>query len=139
MEVEIRTGAAGAAVAVLTGKLTAGPAVARLGEEIGNLLQRNLTDILLDMDKVEVIDCAGLAQIINCFCQVRARGGRLKLQRIRRSLGELLQLFRLDSVLEVYESDQVPGSVAAGRSGAPTRPRLFPASAGVPCLGWEEP
>jgi|SRR5262249_45131348 len=106
MTIEVRTNGLNIAVASLVGRLTAGVAVDCFHEQVDELLRLKFTKIVLDMERVDLLDCAGIGQIVNCLCKVRMQGGGLRLVHVHRRFRELLALLRLDSVLEVFESEQ---------------------------------
>lgn len=111
---------ASAAVLELDGRLTAGRGAASLAETVDTLLERGFMDIVLNLQHVGLADCAGIGQLVNCRCKTRARGGSLKLACPHRRLGELLRLFRLEPVFEVFETERAAlDSLAGGYGRAP--------------------
>ena len=137
MRIEIRTNGSGVAVVALAGRLTAGPAIACLREQVDDLLRRNLTNIVLNLERVDLVDCAGIGQMIHCLCKARQQGGGLKLGYVHQPLQELLVLFRLESVLETFESEQAAiASLAASHTSAPAPQQPGRAKRETACLGW---
>lgn len=137
MRIQSRPSGSMAAVVELAGKLTAGPAVVCLCQQVDDLLRRNLTSIVLNMQSVELVDCAGIGQLVNCFCKAREQGGRLKLAHVRKSLHELLVLFRLEYLLETSEAERVAtASLAASCPGAQSPQSPVRAKGVTACLSW---
>jgi anti-anti-sigma factor len=101
------------AVARLVGRLIAGVAAVCFQDQVDELLRLNFTRIVLNMERLDLIDCAGLGQIVNCLCKVRRQGGGLRLVHVGRRFREMLALLRLESVLEILESEQAAVSSLA--------------------------
>jgi len=137
MRIEVRTNRSSVAVVDLAGKLTAGAAIACLHDNVGDLLRRNFTNIVLNMQSVDLVDCAGIGQMVNCLCQAREQGGNLKLVHAHRRLRELLVLFRLESVLETLESEQAAiASITVSHAGAPAPQKPVRANGERVCWDW---
>lgn len=107
--------AASVTVLDLDGRLTAGRGAACLTETVDTLLGQGFAKIILNMEHVDLADCAGIGQLVNCYCKTQKQGGGLKLVHVDRRLGDLLRLFRLESLLEVFETERAAlASLAAG-------------------------
>jgi anti-sigma B factor antagonist len=106
MTIEIRANGSSVAIVDLAGRLTAGFAIACLHDQVDDLLRRNFAKIVLNMRRVDLVDCTGIGQLISCFCKISRQGGGLKLVHVDRRLHALLALFRVESVLETFESEQ---------------------------------
>lgn len=94
------------AVLDLEGRLTAGQGVACLNDGVDGLLARGLANIVLNMDLVDIVDCAGIGQLVHSYCKACRQGGSLKLVHVHRRLRDLLELFHLQTYLEVFDSEQ---------------------------------
>jgi len=114
MTIEVRTNRLSVAVINLAGRLTAGIAAACFHDQVDELLRLNFTKIVLNMERLDLIDCAGIGQIVNCLCKVRTQGGGLRLVHVDRRFRELLALLNLASVLEIFESEQAAVSSLIG-------------------------
>lgn len=97
---------AGFAVIELEGRLAAGDGAGRLSDTIDILLTQGLQHIFLDVHLVDLFDCAGIGQLVRCYCRARGRGGTLALIRAHPRLQYLLLLFRLQDHLKVFDSEQ---------------------------------
>ncbi len=60
--------------------------------------------IVLDMDSVEQVDSAGLTALINAQEAARALGGDIKVSTTSNVNRKILEITRLDTQLEVFES-----------------------------------
>ena len=92
------------AVLELEGRLTAGHDAGCLSDTVDVLLTQGIQHIFLDMHLVDLVDCAGIGQLVRCYLRARGRGGSLMLIRARPRLHHLLRLFRLQDHLKVFES-----------------------------------
>ncbi len=61
--------------------------------------------LLVDMGGVSIVDSAGLGELVGCAAVVRNRGGRLKLLKLPKRIGELVKMARLETLFEIYESE----------------------------------
>ncbi len=126
MTIEIKINGSSVAIANLVGRLIAGVAATCLQDQVDDLLRRNFTKIVLNMECVDLVDCAGIGQMVSCLCKAKRRGGGLRLVHVRRRLRELLALLRLESVFETFESEQAAVSSLAGIHTGATIPEQPP-------------
>ena len=63
------------------------------------------TRVLIDLEEVSIVDSAGLGELVGCAAVVRNRGGRLKLLKMPRRISELVKMARLETLFEMYESE----------------------------------
>lgn len=63
------------------------------------------TKIVIDLEGVSIVDSAGLGELVGCATVVRNRGGRLKLLKMPRRISELVKMARLETMFEMYESE----------------------------------
>jgi anti-sigma B factor antagonist len=98
----------------LNGRITLGESAASLRDTIRELLDSKQHNILLNLAEVSYIDSSGLGQLVGSFATVTSRGGHLKLLNLQKKLHELMQVTKLITVFDVYNSES-----AALRSFAP--------------------
>jgi anti-anti-sigma factor len=91
----------GGALAEFSGKIALGEGTALLRESIQSLLHFGCLHILLDLERVEYLDSAGLGELVRSDVTVRGHGGTLKLVRPGAGVLRLLQITRLDRVFEI--------------------------------------
>ena len=126
MRIQGRNNGSAVAVLDLEGRLTAGADAACLGDAVDALLKQKRVNVVLNMRRVHLVDCAGIGRILNCHSKTRRRGGCLKLVHADERLRRLLELLCLKPVLEIFESEQTAvASLMASQSGAPAW-RLVP-------------
>ena len=91
------------------------------GEEAGALretLKRMLTttrQIILNLTAVNYIDSGGLGTLVGVYSSARAAGADIKLTGLGQRLRDVLQITKLVTVFEVYDSE--PEAIAAFRRG----------------------
>jgi anti-sigma B factor antagonist len=127
MNIQVKVEASVVAVLALEGRLIAGAGAATLMHAVEAILERGYVNIVLDLRRVEKIDCSGIGQLVNCYHKTGQRGGYLMLAHADPRLRKLLEMFRLDSVLEMYESERdAVASVSGSPSRAPEAPGRTP-------------
>ncbi len=80
-----------------------------LGRDQAESLQTNLRAldrqrIVLDLDRTELLDSVGLTSLVDLGDELRAQGGELKIAASNPTNRKILEITRLDQVLEVYSS-----------------------------------
>jgi anti-sigma B factor antagonist len=60
--------------------------------------------VVLDVDKTEILDSAGLTALLNSHDALARRGGRLKISAAGATNRKILEITRLDRQIEVYSS-----------------------------------
>ena len=105
----------GATVVRLSGRLTLGPALEDLRNSVEALLADGRSAIVLDLDELSYIESAGLGEIVACRRLVREGGGRLVLARPRGKVRDVVQLTRIDQLIETFSGlDEALRAVCAG-------------------------
>jgi len=79
MRIDLRTNGSSIVVFNLIGRLTAGLAITLLHNQVDDLLRNNFKEIVVDMEQVDLVDCAGIGQMSTCWCKVRKQCGSPKL------------------------------------------------------------
>jgi len=95
-----------------------------LGRETESLRQRlkaagdsGHKHIVLDLEGVDYIDSAGLGTLVAGAASVRRAGGELKLANLTARVHDLMQITRLSTLFEVYDSlDKARTSFTASAS-----------------------
>jgi anti-sigma B factor antagonist len=73
---------------------------------IASLLERRFLNFLLNLHRVHCIDCMGLGSIVRAFATVSRKGGRLKLLNVQKRVRELLDVMKLSTVFEMFDSEE---------------------------------
>jgi len=107
------------AILDLIGRITIGEEAASLRETIKETLDGGHKNILLNLAEVSYMDSTGLGQFVGSFATVTSRGGQLKLVNLQKKLQELMQITKLITVFDSYETESAAlrsfaGAAAAG-------------------------
>jgi len=95
-----------ATVLDLEGLLTIAEDTGKLHCLLGSLLRENQRHFVLNMQNVNLMDCAGIGQLVLFYRRVRAKGGDLKLLNLYQRLHYLLKMMRLLTVIEAFDNEQ---------------------------------
>jgi len=95
----------GIAIIDLQGKLVLGDECNQLREQVKALLAANQKRIILNLANVSFIDSAGVGTLVASFTSAKAQEGELKMANLTKKFKETLQITRLLTVFEVYESE----------------------------------
>ena len=79
---------------------------ALLKELVEDLLGQDHTRILINLKDVPFIDTKGIAELVTSHATVQKQGGHLKVAQPSAYTREVLRVTRLDTVLEVFGSEQ---------------------------------
>jgi anti-sigma B factor antagonist len=63
------------------------------------------TKVLIDLSKVSRIDSTGLGVLMNCYCHAVKNSGALKLLHPEASVKHVLNVTKIDSVLQTFEDE----------------------------------
>jgi anti-sigma B factor antagonist len=89
----------------LSGRITMGEGTLIVRERIKKLLDAGDRKFLLNLSDVDYIDSSGLGELVTSFTTVRNQGGQLKLLNLTRRVQDLLQITKLLTVFEVFDSE----------------------------------
>ena len=95
----------GIAVVQMEGRIVLGEESNALREQVKNLLGASKTKIVLNMGNVTYIDSAGLGTLVAAFHSARGQGATLKLCNLGQKFQEVLQVTKLLTVFEVFDSE----------------------------------
>lgn len=98
----------GVTILTLTGRLVLGEESNELRTTVKTLLDDGENKILVDLSGVPYIDSAGLGTLVSAFTSARNAGGTVKLANITKKITEQLNITKLVTVFDVFDS------VAAG-------------------------
>jgi anti-sigma B factor antagonist len=97
------------------GRLVFGEESANLRDTVKSLLSQN-NQLVLNLGGVNYIDSGGLGTLVALYTTARSAGGAIKLAALTQRVGDLLQVTKLLTVFEVYDS--VEEAVQSFRKGA---------------------
>ena len=86
------------------GQITLGEETGAVRTKVKQLVEAGHTRIILDLAEVTYIDSAGLATLVWVYTSARKQGGDVKLLRLTKRVRDLLQITRLSTVFEVYDT-----------------------------------
>ena len=86
------------------GRITLGPETESLRQRLKDTSESGHKQIVLDLAGVDYIDSAGLGTLVSGAASVRRAGGELKLANLTSRVRDLMQITRLSTLFEVYDS-----------------------------------
>ena len=95
----------GIVVVDCAGRLVLGDESAALRDQVKSLLSHN-SRIILNLDDLNYIDSSGLGTLVALYASVRNAGGSIKLAHLSKRVGDLLQVTKLLTVFETYDTEQ---------------------------------
>lgn len=91
-------------VVKLIGRITLGEGDIKLREKLLEELNKNKKKIVLDLGEVPFMDSAGLGELVAAYTSAKRCGAIVKLANLTKKIDDLLDITRLSSVFETYES-----------------------------------
>lgn len=95
----------GVTVVHCSGRIVFGDEAAALRSTLKNILSAS-KNILLDLSDVSYIDSGGLGTLVGVYSSARAAGADIKLTGLGQRVRDVLQITKLVTVFEVYDSQQ---------------------------------
>lgn len=95
----------GVAVVQLEGRIVLGEESNALRERVKALLAGGQKKIVLNMDNVTYIDSAGLGTLVATHHSAKSQGAGLRLSNLGSKFQEVLQVTKLLTVFDVYDSE----------------------------------
>ena len=89
----------------LSGRITIGEGTIILRDNIRRFLNAGDRKFLLNLGDVGYIDSSGLGELVTAFTAVRNHEGQLKLLNLTRRVQDLLQITKLLTVFETFNSE----------------------------------
>jgi anti-sigma B factor antagonist len=90
----------------LRGRITLGPEWKCLDDTVRELVSQGNREILLNLADVSYVDSMGLFALVQAFTVTGQAGGSLRLLGPNKNLQDLLQITKLTTVFEVFESEE---------------------------------
>ncbi len=94
----------GVAVLELSGRVTLGEESSQLRNKLNDVLARGKTRVVLDLANVRHIDSSGLGAIVAGYTSAQSRGANMKLSNLTRKLRDQLNITKLVTIFEVYDT-----------------------------------
>src|SRR5271157_1866016 len=96
----------GVTVLQLVGRVTLGEESNQLRTKLKDVLSQGKTRLVLDLAEVSYIDSAGLGTLVAGFTSAQNQGASLKLANLTKRFSEQLNITKLVTVFDVYDSVQ---------------------------------
>lgn len=94
----------GVSVVELSGRIILGDESGALRETVKNLIVAGKKKIVLDMSNVTYIDSAGLGILVAAHVNTKMQGASISLCALGQKFREVLQLTRLVTIFDVYDT-----------------------------------
>src|ERR1700693_2035637 len=94
----------GVSVVALDGRIVLGEESTQLREQVKALIAEGKKKIVLDMSNVRYIDSAGLGILVAAHVSAKNQGAALHLSNLGNKFHDVLQLTRLLTVFNVYDT-----------------------------------
>jgi anti-sigma B factor antagonist len=104
----------GVAIVACAGRILFGDEAAALRETVKKLIPEN-GRIILNLGEVTYIDSGGLGTLVGLYTTARNAGASVKLSNLTDRVGDLLQVTKLLTVFDVYDTEKL--ALAAFRKG----------------------
>jgi anti-sigma B factor antagonist len=107
MQLRIATHTAeGVMILECSGRIVFGDEAAALREQVKDLVAAGKKQIVLNLGGVTYIDSGGLGTLVGLYTTARNAGGAIKLANLTQRVGDLLQVTKLLTVFDVYDSEE---------------------------------
>jgi anti-sigma B factor antagonist len=104
MKIEMRT-IGDIRVLDFSGKITLGEGTMTVRNTVLDVLKDGGKKIILNLADVNYIDSSGIGELVRTYITVSSGGGQLKLLSLTKKIQELLQITKLLTVFQVYDSE----------------------------------
>ena len=95
----------GVTVVALDGRIVLGEESNALRERVKSLIAEGKTKVVLNMANITFIDSAGLGTLVAAHHSAKSQGAALKLAHLGSKFQEVLQITKLLTVFDVYNSE----------------------------------
>jgi anti-sigma B factor antagonist len=89
----------------VVGRITLGEGGSILRETVRDLVSKGKKKVLLNLGEVSYIDSSGIGELVSAFTTVTNQGGVMKLLNLTKRVQGLLQITKLYTVFEVFDSE----------------------------------
>ena len=104
MKIEMRT-IGDVRILDCSGKITLGEGTMAVRNTVRDILKDGGKKIILNLADVNYIDSSGIGELVRTYTTVTSGGGQLKLLSLTKKIQELLQITKLLTVFQVYDSE----------------------------------
>ncbi len=89
----------------LDGKLVIGEGDVELRDELLGVLEHGAKKVLLNLQRVRMMDSSGLGELIRCKATANQRQATIKLLHVEDKVQEVLEMTRLIGVFETFDDE----------------------------------
>ncbi len=93
------------AILELQGKLALGDNLDEFRAKWSEAIATGVRDLVVNLEKVPMVDSSGIGSLIRCHSAITAIGGRLKLVSAGEMVRQSFRIMRLDRVFEFYDNE----------------------------------
>jgi anti-sigma B factor antagonist len=104
MKIEMRT-IGDVRILDCSGKITLGEGTIAVRNTVLDILKDGGKKIIVNLADVNYIDSSGIGELVRTYITVSSGGGQLKLLSLTKKIQELLQITKLLTVFQVYDSE----------------------------------
>jgi anti-sigma B factor antagonist len=106
VSIQVKTRQVGdVSVVDVAGRITLGEGASTLRDTIRGLIAKDQKKIVLNLGEVSYIDSSGIGELVSGFTTVTNHGGVLKLLGLTKRVQDLLQITKLYTVFDIYDSE----------------------------------
>lgn len=95
----------GVSIIDLSGRITLGEGSGKLRETLREVLGSGQKKVLLNLAEVSYIDSSGLGELVASYTTASNQGAKVKLLNLQSKVKDLLQITKLYTVFETYDSE----------------------------------
>src|SRR5712692_5020748 len=95
----------GVSVVELDGRIVLGEESNSLGEKLKSLIAEGKKKIVLNMADIKYIDSAGLGTLVAAHLSAKNQGASVRLSNLGRKFYEVMQITKLLTVFDVYDTE----------------------------------
>lgn len=104
MPVETRQMDGGAALVIVTGRLTLGRDVDQLEAVVKELITQGQKKFIFDVSGLDYADSAGIGTVVACVTHIKKAGGDMRMAGANARVLRLFQMTGVDRILSLYPS-----------------------------------
>jgi anti-sigma B factor antagonist len=95
----------GVTILDLSGRITLGEGSVTLRDAVHDIVTKGQKHILLNLENISYIDSSGIGELVSAFTSVKNSGGELKLLNLTKKVHDLLQITKLYTVFDIWDSE----------------------------------
>jgi anti-sigma B factor antagonist len=104
----------GITVLLLQGAILGGPEANALNEDLHRLIDEGKKQVVIDLSQVTLMNSSGLGMLIGGYTTMKNNGGELRLACLTENVRKLIEITKLHTIFNTYESvDQAVDSFAS--------------------------